>query len=342
MAKRARCALTWSAACYILCQLAFTGALCDPEYEGRLETLRARLAEASHRPLLLLVGSSRTLMGFGPEILPSLRTPSGQEVLTFNFAHAAAGPVMNLMEVHRLLRDGIHPDWLVLEIMPPFLAGEGNDLLTCDVSARDLPLLQHYVNPWMLYGQYALTRLLTEHRPQREFLRRHGLGWVLGALGRPGLGLRPLGGVSLDKQVDNAKRQALTGLMRSQYLETLQNYALSPDGDRATRALLDLCGREHIQLVLLLMPESSAFRSWYSQRALTTLSQYLDRICGEYHVPLIDARTWVADDDFIDGHHVLQSGALAFTSRLGREVLQPLVEGKLSGSRRAAAGLALR
>jgi len=330
-APRARRALGWGLACYVACQLAFSAVLYDPEYQWRQEALETRLAADPHRPLLLVMGSSRTLMAFSAELLPPMRTTSGQPALPFNFSHAAAGPVMNLMDLRRLLREGIHPDWLVLEMMPPFLAGEGFDALTADLGARDLPLLQHYVSPWMLYGKYALARLLTDHRHQLEFIRRHGPAWILGEKKGPESGHGPLGGFAVSASIDPDQRARRTDLMRRQYAPTLQEYELSPAGDRATHALLELCRREHIRLVLLLMPEASAFRSWYPPRARTTLSQYLDHISREFDVPVVDARTWVADEDFMDGHHVLRGGQAAFTSRLGREVLQPLVEGRLNG-----------
>jgi hypothetical protein len=326
-----RCVLGWGLACYVAWQLAFSGVRYDPEYSCRRDLLTARIAEDPDRPLLLLIGSSRTLMAFCPEALPPLRTPAGQQVLTFNFSHPAAGPIMNLVEVHRLLGEGVRPDWLVVEMMPAFLAGESFIGLTYGLGPGDLSVLQHYVNPWRLYGCFALQRAVTEHRHQLDFVRRHGLAWFLGEGGRPRIDLKPLGGMFLDEQIDPAERSRRTEVMRSQYAATLQDYELDPAADRAAHALLDLCRLEHIRPVLLLTPESSAFRSWYTPRALTTLYQYLDRLSREYDAPLIDARTWLADGDFTDGHHVLRGGAVAFTRRLAREVLGPLVACKLSG-----------
>jgi hypothetical protein len=330
-AARARRALGWGLGCYVLCQLAFSTVLYDPEYEWRLDTLKARVAEDPKRPLLLVIGSSRTQMGFSAEMLPPVQTTAGQAVLSFNFSHPAAGPVMNLMNLRRLLREGIHPDWLVLEMMPAFLAGEGFDCLTADLGAQDLPVLAHYVSPWMLYGKYALARLATDHRPQLDFLRRHGPAWLLGERQGPERGHGPLGGFVANTSIDPGERARRIDLMHAQYAETLREYELSPAGDRATRALLDLCRWQHLPTVLLLMPESSAFRSWYSDRARATVARYLDGLVKDFDVPLLDARTWVADEDFSDGHHLLRGGQAAFSTRLEREVLQPLVEGRLVG-----------
>src|SRR5947209_17503635 len=61
--------------------------LYDEEYGARLGMLKARLREAPGRPLMLAIGSSRLGLGFQPELLPPLQTPSGQRPLVFNFSH---------------------------------------------------------------------------------------------------------------------------------------------------------------------------------------------------------------------------------------------------------------
>jgi hypothetical protein len=45
------------------------------------------------------------------------------------------------------------------------------------------------------------------------------------------------------------------------------------------------------------------------------------RLARELSVPLVDARTWIDDDGFSDGHHALPSGADQYTERFAREVL---------------------
>jgi hypothetical protein len=327
---RARRILAWAAAAYFLGQLAFSGVRFDPEFASHLGLLRARIAEDPHRPLLLVVGSSRVVMAFNPERLPALWTNSGQQVRPFNLAHHAAGPVMNLMTVCRLLDEGIRPDWMVLEVMPPFLGEEGFGALTAHVGPADLALLRQYTNPWRLYGCFLLDRLLTGHRHQRHFLYQHTPDWVLSDYTFPGMHLRPLGGACLEDHMDPAARQRWLEFARGQYFDRVQQYAVDPIEDRAMRALLERCRQERIATALVLAPESSAFRAWYSPQALATIKDYLDRLSREYGVPVVDARTWVADHDFKDGHHVLARGAAVFTDRLARQVLRPLVQGRLS------------
>src|SRR5262249_160119 len=146
--KQARAALGWTVAGFACAQIVLTLALeilrpdvNDPEFEIRLACLEQRQEEDRDRPLLLVVGSSRLVTSFQPEILPPLTTSAGTPVLAFNFSHFGAGPVFNLVEVNRMLHKGVRPRWIVLEVMPPFLAGEGTSMLTTMTSTADLPAL---------------------------------------------------------------------------------------------------------------------------------------------------------------------------------------------------------
>jgi hypothetical protein len=83
----------------------------DPEYG----TKRARLAENRGRPLRLVLGSSRTNLGIHPVALPPLpavpaRDGAPTEPVVFNASLMAAGPVLQLLCLRRLLSNGIRPD----------------------------------------------------------------------------------------------------------------------------------------------------------------------------------------------------------------------------------------
>src|SRR5262245_4077574 len=79
LSARGRRALGWGLILFLLGQLALAlfvewghPEIIDPEYGRRLQLLRERRAEAPGRPLVLVLGSSRTAMGFRPEALPPL------------------------------------------------------------------------------------------------------------------------------------------------------------------------------------------------------------------------------------------------------------------------------
>jgi lysophospholipase L1-like esterase len=114
-------------------------------------------------------------------------------------------------------------------------------------------------------------------------------------------------------------------LTHTQHQPALQQFHISDSCNRAMRELLDLCRREHIPAVLVLMPEATAFRSWYPLRTRVQLHTWLGELSEAYGVPLVDASDWLADAYFGDGHHLHPQGAARFTERLGREVIQPFL-----------------
>jgi hypothetical protein len=136
--------------------------------------------------------------------------------------------------------------------------------------------------------------------------------------------------------MDRGRRHRVE-LNREQFEVGLRQYHICPGPDCALRELLALCRTEGIPAGLIVMPESSEHRSWYPAAARAELAAYLDRLKREFHVPLIDARCWIADADFYDSHHLWPRGAATFTRRFQVEALEPFLQGKLvqGGGQRA-------
>ena len=134
--------------------------------------------------------------------------------------------------------------------------------------------------------------------------------------------------------VSPQERRRLTDDAHRRYAHSLNHFHIADDADRALRELLDLCRTQRIAVVLFLMPEAREFRAWYPLDAQRHLSDYLAALRHEYGVPLIDARCWIEDYEFSDGHHLLNRGAAAFTRRFAREVRSALDRGTLVRQRR--------
>jgi hypothetical protein len=336
MGTRSRTALFWAGLVFLGFQGAFAAALdrwhpelYDAEYGRRLTALRMRLAEAPERPLLLVVGSSRTALAFRPETMPSLVSPSGAAALPFNFSHMGAGPLLNRMVVRRLLDDGVRPTWLLVEVMPAYFAHDGDYFLLLSAAARDFPLLRRYLPAWRLYGDYLLRRARLAPRYPADLLHHLAPGWDLAGTAPEDTVVDPLGGYPfLEQDVDEPTRRHRTAVLRDHMACCLRPFQITPTADRATRELLELCRRKGIAVTLLLTPEGSEYRSWYAPDAYAILERYLDGLCAEYDVPLVDARDWLTEHDFYDSHHVLERGAETFTRRLTDEVLRPVVQGR--------------
>jgi hypothetical protein len=77
---------------------------------------------------------------------------------------------------------------------------------------------------------------------------------------------------------------------------------------------------------LVLMPEGTYFRGWYPPHAEPLIRGLLSDLRKDYGVEVIDARRWIGDDGFWDSHHLVDTGATAFTDRLASEVHRLLAD----------------
>ncbi|HEV3004127.1 MAG TPA: hypothetical protein VGX78_06675, partial [Pirellulales bacterium] len=96
----------------------------DPEFAAKLACLHARLQENPARPLVLLLGSSRTSVGLAPRHVATGTLRDGCEPLVFNLGMGGFGPVQELMALRRLLRWGIRPRHVLVEVHPALLHQE--------------------------------------------------------------------------------------------------------------------------------------------------------------------------------------------------------------------------
>ncbi len=277
----------------------------DPEYTVRRDLLHERIAEQPHASLTVVLGSSRLNMGFTPEV-----TTPADGTLWFNMAHSGAGPVLNYTILQRLVHDGIHPRRLILEVMPAFAAQENPRFLGPCLSSREVRRASRYtsVGPLVWHG--------LRHRIVKPA--------NLKSLFEPTIVVAPMGScggaVGLEVDITESDRVARTANQERMHGVVVRNLEVGTGANQAIRDTLALCRQHGIEPVLLLTPESSEFRSWYDPAALKRFEASLAELCREHRVRLIDARSWLADADFTDGHHPLRRGAVAFSQRLVREL----------------------
>jgi hypothetical protein len=98
----------------------------DPFYGDKARRLWQRLRESTEKPItVVMIGSSRTGVGFHAKLAEEqLARTFSRPMVVFNFGNPSAGPVTNLLYLRRLLAEGLRPDYLLIEVMPPFLAAE--------------------------------------------------------------------------------------------------------------------------------------------------------------------------------------------------------------------------
>jgi hypothetical protein len=300
----------------------------DPEYGAKVGRLKERLAENPPGPRVVVLGSSRVSLGFRPDVVKAW--PGSQKrPFVFNFGLLGAGPVQELYNLRRLLNAGIHPDCLVLEILPTHLHQwppwrEENWLGPSRLSWKDLRVVRRYwAETENLYRQWGKCRLLPCFWYRFCIMGRLAPTWLPPSLLpiRWRQALDPLGWTPCTLPIDPPTRNRYLEALHKQYLPAFQDFQISDLADRALHELLDLCRRKHLPVLLLIMPESSEFRSWYSPEACKQIDAYVAALRREYGLQLIDARTWIEDHGFVDGHHLLIAHATVFSERLAREVM---------------------
>lgn len=300
----------------------------DPEYGHKLALLRARLAEHPDRPLVLVLGSSRSGIGLSPAAFPPLEV-DGRPALVFNFAITGCGPVQELQTLKRLLRHGVRPRRALIEVHPLFLhqergIGEQNWLDPRRLDLADLPTVGRYLgDPWALCQQWCRLRLAPWYSNRFLILNCFARSWLeaqhhqdswthLTADGWLPYGRQEISADEYRRGVEHARRE---------YGPMLDRYRVTASADAALAALLRLCRDQRIETALYLMPEGSEFRGWYSAAARREIDEYLSRLRRQFGLRVYDATTWCDDGDFWDSHHLLASGAQRFSERFGREAL---------------------
>jgi hypothetical protein len=345
LARQGRWTLLWTVLLFVLMQLVLLVVmerrrmeLRDPEFVQRNQTLQRCLEEHPGRPLWLLLGSSRVACGIRIEgTLPP--GPDGKAApLLFNYGKVCAGPLTQLLYLHRLLERNIHPEQIFIEFFPPLWhqntnLDEGRFFFenTADhLGLEDLFDVRRYVRrPDRLVRQWLKGHALPVHRYRTLALRSLAPEWDSTIRGRESLWYlhNAFGWVNHMVAGDNDPYHEPLDRAHDFLGGYLKEYTFCPYSDRIVRDLVALCRREKIGLTVLFMPEHTALQSWYPPRALAETNRYLERLRQEHGLPVIDARTWVDDDGFIDGYHLNHRGARVFTERFLREVIQPLRSG---------------
>lgn len=336
LARRAWLSLAWAAFWFVAAQAALgiylhrRPELVDPEFGRKLADLRAAISRAPGRPLVLMLGSSRVATGFRPDALPT----TGPAPLVFNFAQVGSGPEIAHLSLKRLLNAGVRPDWVLLELWPPSWGVERGLKEFMDqinvgcLDREELALLGGYLpRPRRLYREWWRRRFVPLVANRAALIQGLAPSWDL-TRAEPDHRCRNLdsfGWWSPTVSVDPEERNRLVERYQRIYARRLSRFQVAESPDRALRGIVALCGRERIRMSVVVLPEADVFRGLYPEPTQRAVRSYLDRLARECQVQVVDAREWVDDAGFMDGHHLLPIGATIFTQRLGREVLQPLL-----------------
>ena len=301
-------------------------AIRDPVY-GRKET-QLRAIPPADGPLILVLGSSRVENGVNAGHAETvLRQRTGRTATVFNFGISGAGPLMMSVYLQRLLARGIVPDSIVIEVLPvslsdtahgpPELAWLNPERFShreraelARISPSGTAHWHSSVMPWREYANQFLFHIGPPYVPPSvRFV------WTL-PMDDHGWSRFFQDGVTPDQ------RASWTLRAEREYRPNLAAFHTDGVASASFRQLIETCRGRGIPVHLLLMPEGTAFHQWYVPGVNDRLTEYLATL----PVPVTDARRWMPDDAFADGHHLLPHAATAFSERLAGEILHPLLE----------------
>jgi hypothetical protein len=347
--RKARATLAWMLFYFAAAQLALGVFLyhrhrdvCDPVYLHRRDTLRSRLSGAPGRPLVLVLGSSRPANGLRPASLETEQSQSDSHPLVFNFSLPGAGPVRELMVLRRLLADGVRPDWVLLEVWAPFMAqvgyvAEEKPLRETDLYWPDLPVIARlYHRRWSPFTEVIERAIFPSVHYRSHLLHRYvpcllpkANQWLYEDKGDTWVQLDERGWLP-HPNARPAPEDWRRLRQQGEYVwqSSTKDFHVSPITDGAIRGILDLCRQQNVKTALFMMPEPSFVRAWYVAPLRAKFNEYLTRLRDRYGVPVVDARDWNPDADFVDAFHLHPDGARTFSERFGREVFQPLLRGQ--------------
>jgi len=340
-----------------LLQLGLAGAieawlpqLRDPIFGDKLLQLKRQIAAApAEAPLVVMLGSSRTVHGLDAEKLErELSQRRRGPVIAYNFGLPGAGPFTELVCLRRLLSEGIRPDLALVEVLPPMLAGQTPCFDLGQYPAdriwhREIPLVERYtaeifperqleLDWWRCWlAPYHSHRFPLMRAVCPAFVPPEGRGHLFAQFDVRGWNAMPEQARTAERYVSALKTA------HQEYAYLLAEFKLGGAACQALRETLEVCRAERIPAALVLMPEGHEFRSWYPPAAIEEIDSFLAELSRQFSAPVVDGRQWVEDGGFLDSHHLLMPGAERFSELLAVHATPVLGERRAASKGHAAA-----
>jgi hypothetical protein len=211
----------------------------DPEYGHRLNRLKpiAVWAKENHRPLVIVLGSSRVEMGFVPEQLPT-------SACVFNFAQSGCGPVGQFLKLERLINSGIKPDYVLVEVLRP-LWGETGSISTQignEPQKYTLPDFRQLKDRYTMPASYWVSRANSFSAFRANLIQHAGLeSWLPPDRRTTFLwkSITPLGAMPYHApNMSGEERSRRTAVAQQQYVQRLKTLTIHSDVEWAYAQIL--------------------------------------------------------------------------------------------------------
>ncbi len=304
----------------------------DPYYGDKLVRLIKKMHEPNHGPAVVMLGSSRAGFAFHGYRIEERARRVGRSLIAFNFGVPATGPVTHLLYLKRMIEDGARPDYLLIELLPSMFVDAPDGprehywLFADRLKYEELTVVEKYgFDSATIHSRWRESTLLPWYGLRFQLLGRVIQSWIPWQLRYDwSRGTDACGWGTPYKEVltEDERKHALTKA-HDEYYPVLSNWMPGELPTQALHELIVYARSTGIEVKLILLPEGSRFRSWYSPAARERLRTFVSRL----ECDVIDAQMWLEDDDFTDDHHQLRRGAEKFSDRLTDEILVPWLNG---------------
>jgi hypothetical protein len=264
------------------------------------------------------------LMGFDAARI----TSADRQWLAYNFGELRAGPMLEQVFLRRILANGVRPDALLIELAPAQFAvnigltGETNGLPVGRFTWSEMNRLAgYYDSPLLARGRWLKSRVVLSDSNQQELHDALGIDAPLSngfTSSADNFGFAPYPVPTPEARAAGIQSHV------NRYAPRLADAHLAAGPARAARELAALCRREHLPFTVVLMPEVSSLRNLCPPSFLAEVNGMFADMHREADFELVDAREWIADEGFWDGHHLHIEGAKQLSDRLAAEVLPNL------------------
>ena len=291
----------------------------DPIYLDKSDLLRTHpefFAVESPKTRLLGIGSSRMQLAFDAKEF------NDPKRIAFNFGAAGCGPVTQALMLRRLFASGMHCEQALLEIHPAMLADhnppfEHLRLHSYRLNREEPDILRSFGWAIETPEQFRTTGPFTTLTTYRFALLN---AVAPAALPSPfGLGFSARSdqfGYVLGIEIDERDRTKFLLGAYKEYAIAFENFRIGGPAVQAMRDMLIRLKAHGVQPILYLSPESSEFRASFGSGSAECIQRFSLDLAAEFEVSFLDAREWIPDAGFVDGHHATPKGAKAFTERL--------------------------